>query len=416
MIFIPAPNEAKVISSIRKIRNEEYALLRLTFTMIDKNNLDANGVLRGLMLGAGIVDYDTLENGGDNGVYADAIYIQNSKTDTIRLKFYKVNNKRGDRRFSIGNIRKRAKARDLNEGDLLYISAFQKADGAPQIYIINLTHNIPGDQEILHAIGADIINQTFAQMKPRLREILNGGFFDNSKGVGAFASKDVGDTLEALLGIETNNRNDADYDGVIEVKAKGEGKTLDTLFTLRPHFEGTAVAQCEPVDRNRVSAFARHYGYDSDKHPGYSSLYITIGSGEAPQNGHGFYLQVDESAESVNIIKVDDLTKKHEIAAFWPFRELKDQLYRKHPSTIWVKAEHRVVNGLVQFKYNEIEFSRAPQFTAFLSLIKAGKVTYDWRGYTTKSGKYSGKNHGNAWRIKPDARAELFCEIEKVDV
>ena len=44
----------------------------------------------------------------------------------------------------------------------------------------------------------------------------------------------------------------------------------------------------------------------------------------------------------------------------------------------------------------------------FLSLIKSGIITYDWRGYTSKTGKYSGKNHGNAWRIKPNAKAELL--------
>jgi len=65
------------------------------------------------------------------------------------------------------------------------------------------------------------------------------------------------------------------------------------------------------------------------------------------------------------------------------------QLSQKHPSNIWVKAEHRVVGDMIQF--NEIVFSRAPQFAAFLSLIKAGKITCDWRGCTTKTGKYSAK-------------------------
>ena len=75
----------------------------------------------------------------------------------------------------------------------------------------------------------------------------------------------------------------------------------------------------------------------------------------------------------------------------------------------------REANGMAQFKYTEIEFSRAPQFTTFLTLIKDGIITYDWRGYTTKEGKYSGKNHGNAWRIKPSAKSQLFGEIEKVE-
>ena len=71
---------------------------------------------------------------------------------------------------------------------------------------------------------------------------------------------------------------------------------------------------------------------------------------------------------------------------------------------------------LFQFKYTDIEFSRAPQFMTFLSLIKTGIITYDWRGYTSKSGKYTGKNHGNAWRIKPAAKSELFGELDKINL
>ncbi len=416
MIFVPYPDEAKIISSIRKIRNDEYALLRLTFTMIDKNNLDANGIFRQLLLAAGIVDYDDLDNGGENGIVTEALYVQSNKTESVRLKFYKVQNARGDRRFSFETIKRRAKDRELNEGDLLYISILQKPDGTHQIYIINLTHNIPSEQDIINAVGTDKISETFTQIKPKLKEILNGGYYDNSKGVGNIAPKDVGDTLEMLLGIKTNNRNDADYEGIIEVKSKGGSRTLDTLFTLRPHFEGTAIAEYEPNDRQRVSAFARYYGYDSDKHPGYSSLYITIGSSDAPQNNQGFFLDVDDENARVNLKKTDAKTNKSEIAAFWLFDELQEQLYQKHPSTLWFKAEHRTVNGMVQFKYNEMEFSRAPQFTTFLSLIKAGKVTYDWRGYTSKNGKYTGKNHGNAWRIKPNSKADLFGDIEKIEL
>ncbi len=413
MIFVPYPDETRVINEIRKIRGDEYALLRLTHTMIDKNNLDANGIFRTLLLNAGIVDYEVLPHGGDHGVTAAAAFVQRSKTETIKLKFYRVKNGRGDRRFSIETIKRRAAEKEMNEGDLIYISILKKDDGSPLIYLINLTHNTPDAQTIRDALGTDLIRQMLERVKPKLKEILQGGFYNNSKGAGSIAPKDVGDTLEALLGIATNNRDDADYEGVIEVKAKG-ARTLDTLFTLRPHFEGTPIETYEKNDRLRVSAFARYYGYDSDKHPGYSSLYITIGSADAPQNNQGFFLEVDEEDERVNLKRIDPKTKKPETAAFWYFNELKEQLYRKHPSTLWVKAEHRVVEEMVQFQYNEIEFSRAPQFATFLSLIKAGKITYDWRGYISKTGKYTGKSHGNAWRIRPSAKVELFGEIEAI--
>lgn len=416
MIFAPYSDESNVINMIHRYRSEEYALLRMTFTMIDKNNLDANGILRDMLEAWGLVNYERMKHGGQYGTTHNALFIQDGKTEIVKLKFYRVANDRGDRRFSIETIKRRTQLYEINEGDLLYISVFAKPNGRPQIYFVNLTHNIPTEQDVLNALGVDATTELLIRIKPRLSEIVNGGFFDNSKGYGAMAPKDVGDTFENLLGIKTNNRNDADYNGLIEIKAKGGSRTLDTLFTLRPHFEGTPVADFEPIDRYRVSAFARLYGYHSAAHPGYSSLYITIGSQDAPQNNQGFYLHVNDEERQVNLVWVNSNTGKREVAAYWTFDELRNQLYLKHPATLWVKAESRRVNGMVQFKYSEIEFSRAPKFTTFLSLIKAGMITYDWRGYTTVGGRYFGKNHGNAWRIKPSARVELFGEIVRLDL
>lgn len=200
------------------------------------------------------------------------------------------------------------------------------------------------------------------------------------------------------------------------MKSKGASRTLDTLFTLRPSFDGTEVALYEKNDRNRVSAFARLYGYFSEKHPECKSLYITIGSEAAPQNNQGFYLEVDDEKAVVNIMKRDKDSEKARVTAYWTFDSLKKQLMEKHPSTLWFSAEERVNGNMVQFKYTEIEFSRAPQFATFLSLINAGIVTYDWRGYTTADGAYAGKNHGNAWRIKPAAKSSLFGDIKKISL
>lgn len=416
MIFTPYSDETQKISMIQKFRNEDYALIRMTSTMIDKNNLDANGIFRELLEKNDLVDYESMEFGGANGIAYNAMFIQNGKTENVKLKFYRVTNKRGDRRFSIETLKRKMQDKEINVGDLLYISIFKDDNGNPQIFIINLTHNTPSSQEILNAVGEDSITKLFNEIKPKLSEIIHGGFYNNFKGVGEIAPKDVGDTLEALLGIETNNRNDADYKGLIEIKSKGGSRTLDTLFTLRPCFDGTLIASYEAKDRNRVSAFARLYGYDSEKHPGYNSLYITIGSQEAPQNNQGFYLDTDEEGKRVNLVRIDPNTKKKEITAYWTFNDLKEQLYLKHPSTLWIKAESRMVSGMGQFRYREVELSRAPQFTTFLTLIKSGIITYDWRGYTTKSGRYQGKNHGNAWRIKPNAKTYLFGEIEKIEL
>lgn len=415
MISSPYFDEKQHISSIQNIRNEDYALIRMTPTMINKNNIDANGIFRDLLSFWGLVDYESMQNGSEHGVVYPALFIEDGQVEKVNLKFYRVNNSRGDRRFSIETIKRKMLDHKINVNDLLYISIFRMPDGSPKIYFVNLTNNTPTKGEFISAVGVDAITELFEKVKPRLEEIIHGGFVNNSKGPGPIAPKDVGDTLESLLGIKTNNRNDADINGLIEVKSKGGSRTLDTLFTLRPHFEGTRVAAYEPDDRKRVSAFARIYGYDSDKHPGFQSLYITIGSNYHPKNHHGFYLDVDDNSGRVNLMKTNAGNNRREVTAFWTFDELKKTLYAKHPSTLWVKADVRNHNGMAQFKYTEIEFSRAPQFTTFLTLVKEGIITYDWRGYVTKSGKYSGKNHGNAWRINPDARTLLFGNVEHVD-
>ncbi len=414
MIFTPYSDERAVIHMIRKYQNAEYALVRMTFTMIDKNNLDANSILRDILEKWKLVDYTTLARGGRNGVSCDAVFVGENSVESIGLKFYRVANVRGDRRFSIKKLKRRMREGQINEGDLLYLSVFQQVDGSPCIFVVNLTRNPPTEQDILNTVGVDEITKRFYEIKPKLKKIVEGGFYDNAKGAGHVAPKDVGDTLEYLLDIETNNRQDADYGGLIEIKAKGASKTLDTLFTMRPRFEETRTAEYENSDRSRVSAFTRLYGYDSDAHPGFSSLYITIGSRAFAQNNQGFYLTVDDESRRVNLVRGSAAGAWQEVVAYWFFDDLKRQLYAKHPATLWVKAEQREYNGMVQFRYTQIEFSRAPQFATLLSLIKDGVVTYDWRGYTTKKGRYGGKNHGNAWRIKPDAKKELFGEIEVV--
>ncbi len=415
MIFTPYPDEMQKINTIQKYNSSDYALLRLTFTMIDKNNIDANSILRDMLYNQGIVDYDALEFGGVNGITVIAKLILPGKIENVKLKFYRVTNSRGDRRFSIEAISKKSKEQLLCEGDLLYISVLNQQNEEAQIVLINLNRNTPGEQELQESLGFDDVHLLLEELKPTLRGIVNLGYHNNSKGLGSNDPKDVGDTLEALLGIETNNRGNADYKGKIEIKAKA-GNTKDTLFTLRPCFDGTFIAGYEDDDKRRVSAFTRYYGYHSDNHPGSKSLYITIGAEAAPQNNLGFYLEVNDEARRVELRKMSLNQRKNELTAFWSFSSLKNELYQKHPATLWVTAETRLDGDMVQFKYKEIMFSRSPQFTTFLSLIKTGVVTYDWRGYTSAKGNYYGKNHGNAWRVKPKWKDSLFGVMEPLAI
>ena len=390
MLFEPYKDELEYIERIHKYNEKEYTIIRLTDTMLKKNIIDANVFVQDILYKYGVMDFSQLKN-GDKKMLPSDLYVGNDEFKTT-MSCYRAKT-RGDERFWIyGSDFKK----NFLSGDLIYITVNQKND---RVIIIN--------------ISKEILTDDFLIRVPKIKRISSLGYHPNSKGKGEIAPKDAGETLEFLLGLKTNNNPEADFEGLIELKSK-TAKTLDTLFTLRPKFEGTPVAELEPNDRNRVSAFARLYGYESDKHPGMNSLYITIGTESAPQNNQGFYLEVNEKERTVEIRKRQQ-NSSHK-AAFWNFEDLEKELHQKHPATLWVKAESRMNGELAEFRYTEVELTRSPQFMTFISLIKLGVVTYDWRGYISKGGKYEGKNHGNAWRIKNTHRNQLFGSSQVIEL
>ncbi|REC31603.1 restriction endonuclease [Enterococcus pseudoavium] len=409
MIFTPYTDELEVINRIHKYNSWEYALIRLTSTMLGKNNIDANAIFRDILFKKGILDYEILQSGGSNGIKLETTFMFNDSTQKRIMNFYRVNNKRGDRRFSIYGIKDLERKGLVNENDLLYITIVDQT-----VTVMNLTHNVPTDNALENVFGYDLINDAVDRLTEKVRKIAQEGFHRNCFRAGKPAPRDAGDTLERLLGIKANNSQKADFENLIELKSK-TSKTMDTLFTLRPKFENTPVALYEPKDRSRVSAFARLYGYESDRHPGAKSLYITIGSESAPQNSYGFFLAVNEENRTIELRRTN-LAGKTELTAFWTFDALEKELHTKHKTTLWLDVETKMLDGTASFKYIAAELSRSPQFATFLSMVQSGAITYDWRGYTTPEGPYSGKNHGNAWRVKNKMRHLLFGSMEKIEL
>lgn len=404
MLFEPYKDELEYIERIHNYNEKEYTIIRLTPTMLEKSIIDANVFIQDVLDKYGMIDFSQLEN-GDKKQLPSVLYVGDDEFKTT-MSCYRAKT-RGDERFWIyGSDFKR----NFLAGDLIYITVNPTND---KVLVINVSRGMVSDDVLTRLFGEDRIKAALSRLIPKVKAIASLGYHPNSKGKGDISPKDAGDTLESLLGITTNNSQKADFENLIELKSK-TSKTLDTLFTLRPKFDGTPVAEFEPNDRKRVSAFARLYGYESDKHPGMNSLYITIGSERAPQNNQGFYLEVNESDRTVEIRKSENNASYR--VAYWHFDELEKELHQKHPATLWVKAESRMNEGVAEFRFVEAELTRSPQFMTFISLVKLGVVTYDWRGYISKEGNYRGKNHGNAWRVKNKQRNQLFGSSEVIEL
>lgn len=404
MLFEPYTDELEYIKRIHNYNEKEYTIIRLTPTMLGKSIIDANVFVQDILDKYGVMTFSQLKNGEKKKLPSE-LYVGDNKFSTT-MSCYKAKT-RGDERFWLyGSCFKE----NFLAGDLIYITVNPTNE---KVLVVNVSRGMLSDDALTKIFGEDRIKEALSRLIPKIKMIASLGYHPNSKGKGKISPKDAGDTLENLLGIITNNSQKADFEDLIELKSK-TSKTLDTLFTLRPKFDGTPVAEFEPKDRNRVSAFARLYGYESDKHPGMNSLYITIGSESAPQNNQGFYLEVNENDRIVEIRKSDGASSYK--VAYWYFSDLEKELHQKHPATLWVKAESRMNEDIAEFRYTEVELTRSPQFMTFISLIKLGVITYDWRGYISREGNYVGKNHGNAWRIKTRQRNLLFGSSEVIEL
>lgn len=405
MKFTPYDDEIRRIDQLKKYVGTDYTILRLTDTMINKNNIDANYFMRSLLKRKGIVDYDKLTNGGSNGLKVSVLLFLRNCQETTKTNLYRVNGKRSDPRFSIYGISKYAEKNILRTGDLLVIFPYQ-VKGTTYICIFNVSSSLPQNEVLSNLFELNATQKKLNTLLDKIKILAKKGYYANSKGAGKWSPKDAGDTLESLLGVKTNNRQNADIDGLIELKTKSNSG-LDTLFTLRPKFDGTPVADVEPKDRSRVSAYTRMYGYLSEKHPNAKSLYVTISS---TPNNQGLYLSVNESKAIVELKKGSVLT------AYWKFQDLEQELKIKHPTTLWFDVDVDRTAEVAQILYKSVKITKAPNFETFIDLIDAGIITYDWRGYTSISGKYKGKNHGNAWRIDKKNLNKLFGQSEYIDL
>lgn len=140
-------------------------------------------------------------------------------------------------------------------------------------------------------------------------------------------------------------------------------------------------------------------------------MYVTIKSKPNPQ---GLYLKVNESNETVELRKSSE--NKDILTAYWSFDTLEKQLKLKHPMTLWFDVKSRMTNNIGEFLYPSVQITQVPSFETFISLIKSDLISYDWRGYTSLSGKYIGKNHGNAWRIEKNSIPLLFGSSETINL
>lgn len=390
MLFIPNKNEMDLISIITKYNRNDYTLLRFTPTMLKKSIIDASGNIRSLLKNNEIVDYDNLIPGQDKLVLDG--FILTNEVIPQQLSFYRPQTKKGDPRFWIYNFKQ-----VIRENEMIYLTVFNN-----EICVVPLVESQFNEEVIKDFFKSAEDDSDLNDCLNLLKNIMHKDIISVSEYKSY--SKDVGDTLEKCLEMKPNSDKHADFNNKIELKGKRKGKnSKDTLFSMVPNWDISNIKSSPEMILT--------YGYKSTKenHSGYVDLFVTVGH---KPNNQGLYLEVDDENE-VLIQKHVEPNGTTIDSCIWTFDDLKERLNLKHPETLWVLAEEKLIDGKIYFNYERIEHTKSPIFNSFLLLISQGKITFDWRGRMKPDGT-GYKDKGHCFRLKPKYRNLLFGELEEI--
>lgn len=215
-------------------------------------------------------------------------------------------------------------------------------------------------------------------LKKRIYEIHDMGYIETHRS----GNTGIGKTLEDLLNIQENNREDADLQDLgIEIKsARNQSDSMLTLFTKEP-----PRSEREFWYRDMI----KEIGYIDDK--GRRALKSTIYH-EQPNN-QGLYTDID--AKSIGIIHKDRGT-----CARYPIEVIEDKVKSRFPSLLMVDADRKRENGKEMFHYTDATLYEGFSFKEFRRLIEESKCVVELRMHMKENGGV--RNRGTGWRLKSD--------------
>lgn len=196
------------------------------------------------------------------------------------------------------------------------------------------------------------------------------------------APKNVGELLEALLGLQTNSFKDPDW-GRIEVKSKREGAKNKVSLTTRV-----------PKYKNNMSArnFTQKYGYDRTTG---KALQCTLYTQRRNSKGwllvvRGSHLDIDYKGAVLGHISLEDVKK---------------QLKRKMSQMVFVVAKSEVRGKWEFFHFREAYLYTDIETSHIRNLLKTDDLVFEFR-MRWKDGEF--KDYGPAYRISDDNLHKLY--------
>lgn len=367
----------------------DVAFLVPTPTGYQKSIMDATLPLRVLLENKGIHDYTMQKQGQLHKACVSASFIYPNDCVETTASLYRPETKNGDPRIWFRNLHSYCNPRNLlailANGEKLFVVNLSNAEVWDSLvnrdYVYDIVKNI-----------AFSINMAAEELRLKIEAIHHKGYFPSvTRG-----DTGVGMTLEYYLGIAPNSKKIPDYKG-IEIKAARKLKTRNrlNLFSQVPDWQSSNITTAEEL--------LFKYGYERDNR---LQLYCTVKS--ITPNPQGLYFKIDTTHDTLhNLARLPVNAGETIISEVvkWDMHMLRERLTEKHNATFWVKAKSRFNNGIEEFLYESIVYTREPSVVSFTELLANGKISMD---YTLSYTGSRVRDHGYLFKIMPNDLNLLF--------
>ena len=88
----------------------------------------------------------------------------------------------------------------------------------------------------------------------------------------------------------------------------------------------------------------------------------------------------------------------------------------KHPSTAWICAEEKEIDGVISFRFCQLNVTYTPLFQNFLLLLETNKVVFEWRGGQHPIKGQGLVDYGHAFRVSEEDKDFLFSNSQKFEI
>lgn len=249
------------------------------------------------------------------------------------------------------------------------------------------------------------MNSQIKKLSEEFIKIKERGWIKSSNG----GSNGIGFTFEELLGIQRNELEIPDYNG-IELKTRRYSSTsYIILFSSKP--EGKYYHEVERIKDT--------YGYPHRKFKQYKVLNNSVYANKLNRIGLNYYfkLEVDRQKKKINLLVYDKYKKLIERDVYWDFDTLEEKLYRKLKILALIKAYSKkdLYEGCEYFKYNYMQIYYLKNFETFINLIEDGTIRVNFKLNIKTSGDKIGQihDHGTSFDILEKDITKLYSLNEK---